>query len=935
MPLFRCDLSQAGTPFDHFWEHSVGSGHAPLALRGDWQLQLKQAHRDLGFRRVRFHGLLSGDMHMVTGASNGALQLSFFNADQVIDFLLDLGMDPWIELSFMPEALASGSETTFAYRANVTPPRDYGQWALLIERLARHWLDRYGVEEVGKWHFEVWNEPNRDQFWPAGKDAYFRLYRYTVEALKEVAPAARVGGPASSEGAWLEQFRAFCQQHDLPLDFVSTHGYPNDPLANSSKPVAQQLSEVPRHIMCQKAQTARQAAGECPLYFTEWNSSSSLGNSLHDQSYAAAFAVRTIMNVHGLVDGYSFWTFSDLFEEQTFNAAAFHGGFGLMTVHGIPKPVYRAFQILHDLGNCQLAVSGEHDTVEAWAVRDREQLTILITNYAQPQEALKGEQVRIVLENAPLASSATVERVDAEHANAYQAWVEMGRPPSLDEGQRQFLLMASDSTRLPLEFRQRDETVTADVSVPPQGVAAIRVKFVGEEARPPIAEESDPAIELDTQHGRAVAFADEEALLTHLQRIAFNYFNAHYNLGNGLVADRSGEDAPASVFAVGLALTAYPVAVKRGFISRDEALARTLATLRFLWQSSQGPVADATGYKGFYYHYLDMESGRRAGGSELSSIDAGSVLAGVECAAAYFDGETAGEREVRRLADALECRVDWRWMLADQLRLSHGWKPESGFLQGCWNGYSEALFLYLLGLGAEEHALPCESYEAWRESYSWRRAYGYEYLYAGPLFVHQFSHLWVDFRGIQDAYMRAHHSDYFENSRRATYVQQRYAIENSLDFEGYGDTFWGVTAVNGPGPMVQHVSGINRYFHDYVARGVPYGPDDGTVAPWVTFACLPFASEIVLPTVRNLITEYPDLVHDHGTVSAVNPTFVVEGGSRRGWVSKERYAIEQGPVVIMIENYRSGLIWKLMRRSQRLRRGLERAGFKGGWLEDE
>ena len=943
MAIFVCDFSHPGTPFHHFWEHTVGSGHAPLALRSDWQIQLKYTHRNLGFQRVRFHGILSGMMHTVLSAGKDRLEDSFFNADQIVDFLLNMGMRPWVELSFMPRPLASGDRTTFAYAANVTPPADYEAWGRLIGRLGRHWVERYGADEVARWYFEVWNEPDREQFWSGGQEEYFRLYQVAARALKEVEPRVQVGGPASSQGKWIAPFLSFCEENDVPVDFVSTHAYPNDPLAASGKPIEEPLSEVPRDIMRQKAQAAREAAGDLPLYFTEWNTSSDLGNALHDQPYAAAFIVRTIMSVHGLVDGYSFWTFSDIFEEQGFHSAPFHGGFGLITINGVAKPAYRAFQILHELGDTALPVEGEHETVEAWAVRKGHTLTVLLTNFAAPLEPIEGEHVQIRIENAPLPLAVSVERIDDTHANPYHHWVEMGRPPYLDGGQREELLSASQSVQVPIDFHYQGNTLSCDIAIPAQAVAAVWIEFVrqqtaesggaGEQRQ---ASEYRQRVEIagmppGKPHGRSVAFADEETLLTEIQHVSFRYLDDHTNLETGLVADRSGDEAPASIAATGMALTAYPVAVERGFLSREEAIARTLTALRFFWKSDQAPTADATGYKGFYYHFLDMKSGERKLQSELSSIDTGCLLAGALTAATYFDGD-GEEQEIRVLTEALLRRVDWEWMRAGALSLSHGWKPDKGFLSGRWIGYSEALFLYLLALGTPHNPLPAESYDAWTESYTWRRAYGYDFLYGGPLFIHHYPHLWVDFRDIQDRYMREKGSNYFENSRRATYIQQRYAIENPLDFEGYSDYFWGLTAVGGPGPVLKRVDGINRYFYDYVARGVPYGPDDGTVAPWVVFSSLPFAPEIVLPSMRHFVEQYPELATGDGCTAAVNPTH--PGPDPRGWIAGTRYGINQMPVLIMLENYRTGLVWKLMRGSEIFRRGLRRAGFEGGWLEE-
>jgi hypothetical protein len=427
-----------------------------------------------------------------------------------------------------------------------------------------------------------------------------------------------------------------------------------------------------------------------------------------------------------------------------------------------------------------------------------------------------------------------------------------------------------------------------------------------------------------------------EALLKDLQRKTFNYFIEQRSNATGLIRDSSKEDAAASITATGLALAAYPVAVERGFLSRDETVQNTLQTLRFFWDSPQGPESDATGYKGFYYHFLDMNNGRRAKQSELSTIDSSFLLAGMLTAAQYFGRDTAGEREIRRLAEALYKRVDWLWALNDGPLLAMEWTPEEGFTDLRWKGYSEALLLYVLGLGSPTHPLPADCYQNWLQSYQWRKVYGYEYLYAGPLFIHQLSHIWIDFRGIQDAYMREKCLDYFENSRRAVYVQREYARRNPYGHKGYGEWNWGITATFGPGPSVRVIDGKKRRFYHYKARGVPYGPDDGTLAPWACITSLPFAPEIVIPTIHHLDETYPHITNGLGYKCSFNPTFSehsANSANSKPWVYDGYEGIDHGPIVLMVENYLTGLIWRLMRCCPPIVAGLQRAGFTGGWLE--
>ncbi|WP_061939912.1 glucoamylase family protein [Collimonas pratensis] len=425
----------------------------------------------------------------------------------------------------------------------------------------------------------------------------------------------------------------------------------------------------------------------------------------------------------------------------------------------------------------------------------------------------------------------------------------------------------------------------------------------------------------------------ETAELDMLQRESFSYFMHETNPHNGLVIDKTAPDWPASIAAVGLALAAYPVAIERGFISRAAALKRVLLTLRFFWDSPQGPEPDATGHHGFYYHFLDMQSGRRAWQCELSTIDTTFFLAGALTAGCYFDGPGADEAECRRLAEALYQRTDWAWAQDGGGAVSMGWKPESGFLPNRWNGYDEALLLYVLGLGSPSYPLAPGSYGDWAAAYQWQQSYGIEYVYAGSLFTHQLSHIWVDFRGIQDKAMRAKGIDYFENSRRATLVQQQYAIENPHGFAGYNELCWGITASDGPGPAVLDVDGKRREFYDYVARGVPLGPDDGTIAPWVVVSSLPFAPEIVLPTIDYFIHQVGlKAGNPYGFKSTFNPSFPCNCANPYGWVSPWHFGIDQGPIILMIENYRSDMLWRLMRNCPYIVKGLQRAGFTGGWL---
>jgi NADPH:quinone reductase-like Zn-dependent oxidoreductase len=423
-----------------------------------------------------------------------------------------------------------------------------------------------------------------------------------------------------------------------------------------------------------------------------------------------------------------------------------------------------------------------------------------------------------------------------------------------------------------------------------------------------------------------------------LQSAAFRYFLDHTNPRNGLVADHSGAGAPCSIAATGLGLSCHPIAVRNGWLTRDEAAERTLAALRFFEKSPQGPEPDVTGYKGFYYHFLDMESGLRAGGCELSTVDSAFLLAGMLTAGMFFDADSPAEREIRAGADALYRRADWQWALygvpcnangwptntAGNVTIIHGGTPENGFFSYRYQGYDETLLLHMLALGSPTYPLPADCYRAWQGSFAWRTVQGIPYLHAGPLFIHQLSHCWIDFRGIADEFMRDKASDYFENSRRAVRVQQRCAEANPQGFRGYGPLLWGVSASDGPGPAERTDHGAKRIFWNYEARGVPDGPDDGTLAPGAVAASLPFETALVIDTLRELTRVHPGLSCAYGLRASLNPTC--------DWISPLNYGLDQGPIVMMIENLRTGLPWDLMRRCPSIRHGLRTAGFTGGWL---
>ncbi len=427
----------------------------------------------------------------------------------------------------------------------------------------------------------------------------------------------------------------------------------------------------------------------------------------------------------------------------------------------------------------------------------------------------------------------------------------------------------------------------------------------------------------------------DEDMLDKLQRETFDYFLNEVNPVTGLVADKTEPGFPSSIAVTGMAITTYIVGVEIKLLPRKKAIERILKILRFFYDSQQGKQASATGYKGFYYHFLKMNNGEREWNCELSTIDTSLFIAGALCAAGYFKRKNREEAEIRDLADKLYRRIDWQWAMNNGDTICHGWKPRSGFLPYRWDeNYSEAIIMYILALGSPTFPIKPGSYKKWTDTFNVTKVYNSSYLYAGPLFIHQFSHMWIDFRGIHDAFNKKAGFDYFENSRRATYIHRQYAIENKLHFEHYGKYCWGLTASDGPGKKNLKIDGKKRVFYNYIARGAPYGPDDGTVSPWAVVASLPFAPEIVIETIRHAIEKLNLKPHRlYGFDASFNPTFPEKITNPHGWVSPWRFGLNQGPIVIMIENYKTELIWNIMKQCPYLIKGLRIAGFGDGWLD--
>ncbi len=434
------------------------------------------------------------------------------------------------------------------------------------------------------------------------------------------------------------------------------------------------------------------------------------------------------------------------------------------------------------------------------------------------------------------------------------------------------------------------------------------------------------------------------AFLDTLQQRTFAWFWERSDHQTGLSPDRWPTKSFSSVAAIGYALTAYPIGVERKYVTREQAAERTLNTLRFMYRAPQGPeAAGVTGYKGFFYHFLDMETGKRFETVELSTIDTSLLLAGALFSQSYFDRANPVETSIRAYADSIYLRIDWQWIRPNAPLVNMGWRPEKGFIEADWRGFNEGMILYVLALGSPTYPVDPSAWTVFTSTYRWGTFYGQEHVNFAPLFGHQYSHIWIDFRGIKDAYMRDKGFDYFENSRRATISQHAYAVANPGRWKGYGPNIWGLTAADGPLDTTLVVDGRRRQFWTYTARGAALGEirDDGTLVPTAAGGSVPFAPEITIPALVAMREKYGDnLFSTYGFLDSFNPTFDIDIKPQHGkvvrgvgWFDTDYLGIDQGPIIAMIENYRSDLVWKTMRKNPHIVRGLKRAGFTGGWLD--
>lgn len=476
------DLSASGKPFKRFFLEGVGSCHAYLTLREDWRDHVRLVQREIGFKSLRAHGIFHDLVGIVPAWGSGGY--NFQNLEKIYDFWLSQGLKPYVELSFMPEKLASGQQTCFVYRANVTPPADMGQWSDLIQAFTRHLIQRYGLTEVLTWHFEVWNEPDLGYFWAGDQQAYFDLYQATARAIKSVNPNLRVGGPATSKSLWVPEMLNYCAQNAVPLDFISTHHYCADAalvMGKFTDDVRWRGQKAMQADVQRVVQTVRQSPlSGLPVHYTEWNVSPIHEDRFgKDSEFTAAFVLQTIKDVAGLADRYMLWAVSDVFEESGPGTMPFSGKYGLVNIHGIKKPVYHAFHFLSQMYDEELPSAGG----DAYYLTRSPQgnLRLLTWNFNEPLEVNfhggdysfheQEKHERFMINGANGRFRVRGWRIDRSSGNAYRAWQEMGSPQYLTKADIAHLQRRAEPVLFMDEVTECQGTISLQHRLPPNGLA--------------------------------------------------------------------------------------------------------------------------------------------------------------------------------------------------------------------------------------------------------------------------------------------------------------------------------------------------------------------------------------------------------------------------------------------------------------------------------
>jgi xylan 1,4-beta-xylosidase len=467
------DVNAPAHPFPHFWEQMFGSGRAILSLRASYRQDLREVKQITDFQYVRFHAILDDDVGVYSEDANGNPIYNFSYVDQIYDGLLANGVKPFVELSFMPYQLASASTLqAFWYKPNVAPPKDWKKWDHLITAFVTHLVNRYGMDQVASWYFEVWNEPNLD-FWAGNpkQPTYFELYDHTARDIKQVSKRLRVGGPATAQAAWVADLIRHCAESHIPLDFVSTHVYGND----RAEDVFGTHENIPRSAMVCRAvkkvheEIEHSSMPHEPLIWSEFNASYKNEPDVTDSTYMGPWLGNTIRQCDGLVDMMSYWTFSDVFEEQGVVKTPFYGGFGLIAEDDIPKPAFDAFELLHKLGDQRIDI----DSDSALLTRAQDRTYVLaLWNYAPPDDGGQPEHVTLNFKSASL-TKATLWRVDSDHGDSYRAFKQMGEPrfPTREQIKQ---LRAAGELSSPETADVQNGTVTLDI--PAHGLVVMELK---------------------------------------------------------------------------------------------------------------------------------------------------------------------------------------------------------------------------------------------------------------------------------------------------------------------------------------------------------------------------------------------------------------------------------------------------------------------------
>jgi len=457
--VVAADYSQIKGQHNTFFREVVGAGRAAEGLRADWQRDLALVHRECGFKYIRFHGLLQDEMALYREDKQGAPVYNFQYVDSLYDAILSIGMKPFVELSFMPSKLASGAKTVFWWKGNITPPKDYDKWSQLIEALVKHWTSRYGIDEVRQWYFEVWNEPNLDIFWSGNQADYFKLYEVTAKAIKGVSSEYRVGGPATAGSGWVTETINFANENRIPLDFISTHEYGVKGIGVDESGV-QKLSLMPEPdaivgpVRRVSAQIRSSQLPKLPLHYTEWSTSYSPRDPVHDSYVSAPYILAKLKGTEGFADSMSYWTFTDIFEENGPPPSPFHGGFGLVNFQGLRKPAFYAYQFLNRLGDVELKSSDAN----SWVCRSATGMQVLFWNFTTPQTQESNQQlfkrdlpakdlgeVRISISGLPAAIyTIKVYRVGYQVNDVYAEYLKIGSPLTLDQSQTRTLAQHTD-----------------------------------------------------------------------------------------------------------------------------------------------------------------------------------------------------------------------------------------------------------------------------------------------------------------------------------------------------------------------------------------------------------------------------------------------------------------------------------------------------------